>query len=119
MGGRRVAEARAGDDLASRSRGPTAAPDAPVPGNPDFKADQPQLPGTAGAAASAAGGVGRASAQELLAYIQQIGVEGLEPRRLRSGRTRDGDRDRQPGDHLSASRPSASTWFRPTSRSAM
>jgi murein L,D-transpeptidase YcbB/YkuD len=54
------------------------APDAPVPGNPDFKADQaqavvpppPPLPPAVWDLASAA---------ELLRYLQQIGVEGLKP----------------------------------------
>ena len=54
------------------------APDALAPGNPDFKADQsqvvlpppPPLPPVVW---------DLASAQQLLAYIQQIGVEGLNP----------------------------------------
>ena len=54
------------------------APDAPVPGNPDFKADQPQvqapppppLPPVVWDIPSAF---------ELLAYINQIGGEGLNP----------------------------------------
>jgi murein L,D-transpeptidase YcbB/YkuD len=64
----------------SAASGPKSAPDAPVPGNPDYQPDQPQ-------AAQAAPvppplppviwDVG--SAMELLAYIQQIGVEGLNP----------------------------------------
>jgi murein L,D-transpeptidase YcbB/YkuD len=53
-------------------------PDAPVPGNPDYKPDQPQtvlpppppLPPVVWDVASA---------QELLAYIQQIGSDGLNP----------------------------------------
>jgi L,D-transpeptidase YcbB len=58
--------------------GARTAPDAPVPGNPDFKADQlqivlpppPPLPPAVWDLASAA---------ELLRYIGQIGVEGLNP----------------------------------------
>ena len=54
------------------------APDAPVPGNPDFKADQtqvalpppPPLPPAVWDVPSA---------QELLAYIQQVGGDGLNP----------------------------------------
>jgi murein L,D-transpeptidase YcbB/YkuD len=58
---------------------PTTAPDAPVPGNPDFKADPlaaqpapapPPLPPVVWDVPSAL---------ELLAYIQQIGADGLNP----------------------------------------
>jgi murein L,D-transpeptidase YcbB/YkuD len=57
----------------------TVAPDAPVPGNPDFQADQQaaQVPAAPPPLPPAMWDV--ASAQELLAYIQQIGVEGLNP----------------------------------------
>jgi murein L,D-transpeptidase YcbB/YkuD len=57
----------------------TVAPDAPVPGNPDFQADQQaaQVPAAPPPLPPAMWDV--ASAQELLSYIQQIGVEGLNP----------------------------------------
>jgi murein L,D-transpeptidase YcbB/YkuD len=54
----------------------SAAPDAPVPGNPDLQADQPAAP-VPPPLPPAMWDI--ASAQELLAYIQQIGVEGLNP----------------------------------------
>jgi len=54
----------------------SVAPDAPVPGNPDFQADQPAAP-VPPPLPPAMWDI--ASAQELLAYIQQIGVEGLNP----------------------------------------
>ena len=57
------------------------APDAPVPGNPDFAPDPLQpLPAPQVAPAPLPPVVWDvASAQELLAYIQQIGGEGLNP----------------------------------------
>ena len=60
---------------------PRTAPDAPVPGNPDFAPDPLQpLPLPPAAPAPLPPVVWDiASAQELLAYIQQIGVEGLNP----------------------------------------
>ncbi len=55
-----------------------AAPDALVPGNPDYKADQQQavtsLPPPLPPAVW-----DMASAQDLVAYIEQVGVEGLDP----------------------------------------
>ena len=57
------------------------APDAPVPGNPDFAPDQlqavPLPPAVPAPLPPVVWDV--ASAQELLAYIQQISVEGLNP----------------------------------------
>jgi murein L,D-transpeptidase YcbB/YkuD len=56
------------------------APDAPVPGNPDFKADQPGAAETAPVPPPLPPVVWDVqSAQELVAYIQQIGGEGLNP----------------------------------------
>ena len=53
-----------------------AAPDAPVPGNPDFKSDQPVQPVPAPPPLPPA--IWDApSALQLLTYIQQIGAEGL------------------------------------------
>ena len=63
--------------------GSKVAPDAPVPGNPDYQPDQPDQPQAAQIAPippplpPVIWDVG--SAMELLAYIQQIGVEGLNP----------------------------------------
>jgi len=58
----------------------TATPEAPVPGNPDFKSDQPTatppvppVPPLPPAMWDAA------NALQLLAYIRQIGLEGLNP----------------------------------------
>jgi murein L,D-transpeptidase YcbB/YkuD len=57
-----------------------SAPDAPVPGNPDFKADQPQAVQAAPLPPPLPPVVWDVpSALELFAYIQQIGVEGLNP----------------------------------------
>ena len=56
----------------------TTAPDAPVPGNPDFKSDQPQVAEPASPPLPPAIW-DMPSALQLLAYIQQIGVEGLNP----------------------------------------
>jgi len=59
---------------------PKVAPDAPVPGNPDFAADQP-APGEAAPAPAPLPPVvwDVVSAQDLLNYIKQIGAEGLNP----------------------------------------
>jgi murein L,D-transpeptidase YcbB/YkuD len=55
-------------------------PEAPVPGNPDFAPDQPQGSEIAPAPAPLPPAVWDAvSAEDLLHYIQQIGVEGLNP----------------------------------------
>ena len=59
---------------------PAAPPDAPVPGNPDYQPDQPQAAQVSPVPPPlppVIWDVG--SAMELLAYIQQIGVEGLNP----------------------------------------
>jgi murein L,D-transpeptidase YcbB/YkuD len=57
-----------------------AAPDALAPSNPDFKADQPEGAQAAAVPAPLPPAVWDVeSAQELLAYIQKIGVEGLNP----------------------------------------
>jgi len=55
----------------------SVAPDAPVPGNPDFQADQQAGPALPPPLPPAIWDMG--SAQELLAFIQQIGAEGLNP----------------------------------------
>jgi murein L,D-transpeptidase YcbB/YkuD len=56
------------------------APDAPVPGNPDYKADQPQAAQAAPVAPALPPAVWDVpSALELVAYINQIGGEGLNP----------------------------------------
>jgi murein L,D-transpeptidase YcbB/YkuD len=55
------------------------APDAPVPGNPDFQADQQAQPVPAVPPPLPPIVWDLASAQALLAYIQQIGGEGLDP----------------------------------------
>jgi murein L,D-transpeptidase YcbB/YkuD len=56
------------------------APDAPVPGNPDFKADQPSAAEAAPLPPPLPPAVWDVpNALQLLAYIQQIGVEGLNP----------------------------------------
>ena len=80
----------------------SVAPDAPVPGNPDFQADQPAAP-VPPPLPPAMWDI--ASAQELLAYIQQIGVRGAQPRRLRRRGPRGGDPDRQSGDCLAGCDP--------------
>jgi murein L,D-transpeptidase YcbB/YkuD len=55
-------------------------PEAPVPGNPDFAPDQPQGSEIAPTPAPLPPAVWDAvSAEDLLHYIQQIGVEGLNP----------------------------------------
>jgi murein L,D-transpeptidase YcbB/YkuD len=56
------------------------APDAPVPGNPDYAPDQPQPAEIAPAPAPLPPVVwDPISAEDLLHYIQQVGVEGLNP----------------------------------------
>ena len=56
------------------------APDAPVPGNPDFMADQPDAAQAAPVPPPLPPAIwDLASAQQLLAYLQQIGGEGLNP----------------------------------------
>ena len=57
-----------------------AAPDAPVPGNPDFKSDQPATTVPAPVPPPLPPAIwDMPSALQLLTYIQQIGVEGLNP----------------------------------------
>jgi len=59
---------------------PKITPEAPVPGNPDFKADQQQPAEAAPAPAPLPPAVWDVvSAEDLLHYVQQIGVEGLNP----------------------------------------
>jgi murein L,D-transpeptidase YcbB/YkuD len=58
---------------------PRTAPDAPVPGNPDFKADQPQAPAAPIPPPLPPAIWDVPAALELLAYINQIGAEGLNP----------------------------------------
>ena len=54
-------------------------PQGAVPGNPDYKADQPQVPPAAVIPAPLPPAIWDAvSAQDLLHYIQQIGQEGLD-----------------------------------------
>ena len=56
----------------------SATPEAPVPGNPDFKSDQPQAAPPLPAPPPLPPAVWDVpSAMQLLAYIRQIGVEGL------------------------------------------
>jgi murein L,D-transpeptidase YcbB/YkuD len=55
------------------------APDAPTPANPDFKADQPQAAPVAPPPALPPAVWDLVSAEDLLAYIQQVGKEGLNP----------------------------------------
>ena len=56
------------------------APDALAPNNPDFKADQPEAAQAVAVPAPLPPAVWDVeSAQELLAYIQRVGVEGLDP----------------------------------------
>jgi murein L,D-transpeptidase YcbB/YkuD len=58
----------------------TAAPDAPAPGNPDYQADQPEAAETAPVPAPLPAAIWDVpNALQLLAYIQQIGAEGLNP----------------------------------------
>src|SRR5438045_3684528 len=60
--------------------GAKAAPDALAPSNPDFKADQPSAAEAAPLPPPLPPAIWDvASALQLLAYIQQIGVEGLNP----------------------------------------
>jgi murein L,D-transpeptidase YcbB/YkuD len=64
----------------ARPAAPKATPEAPVPGNPDFAPDQQQPPEAAPAPAPLPPPMwDMVSAQDLLHYIQQIGVEGLDP----------------------------------------
>ena len=66
--------------LPKSKRAPSTAPDALAPTNPDFKADQNETTPPATLPAPLPPVVWDvASAQELLAYIRQIGVEGLNP----------------------------------------
>jgi murein L,D-transpeptidase YcbB/YkuD len=58
----------------------TAAPDAPAPGNPDYQADQPQAAEAAPVPPPLPPAIWDVpNALQLLAYIQQIGAEGLNP----------------------------------------
>jgi murein L,D-transpeptidase YcbB/YkuD len=57
----------------------TTSPDAPVAGNPDFKADQPQAPAPPAPPPLPPAMWDVPSALQLLAYIEQIGIEGLNP----------------------------------------
>jgi murein L,D-transpeptidase YcbB/YkuD len=65
---------------APKSSTAKTAPDAPVPGNPDFKPDQPSAAEAAPLAPPLPPAIWDVpSALELLAYINQIGTEGLNP----------------------------------------
>jgi murein L,D-transpeptidase YcbB/YkuD len=55
------------------------APDAPVPGNPDYAPDQQETQPAAAPAPLPPPVWDAVSAEDLLHYIQQIGVEGLNP----------------------------------------
>jgi len=60
--------------------GPKAGPDAMAPGNPDFKADQPEAAQAAPVPPPLPPAIWDVySVQQLLGYIQQIGGEGLNP----------------------------------------
>src|SRR5690349_968418 len=58
---------------------PKVAPDAPVPGNPDFQADQSQAAPVPAPPPLPPAMWDMPSVMELATYIQQIGVEGLNP----------------------------------------
>jgi murein L,D-transpeptidase YcbB/YkuD len=58
---------------------PRIGPDAPVPGNPDFKAEQAQVAPAPLPPALPPVVWDVPSAQELLAYLQQVGGDGLSP----------------------------------------
>ena len=79
---RPLATAAAGP-AAAKPKAPAAkkpAPDALVPGNPDYAPDQPESPAAALAPAPLPPAVWDvANAEDLLHYIQQVGVEGLNP----------------------------------------
>ena len=69
---------------ASPSAKPAAKPEsaatgAPLPGNPDFKADQPQAQAAPLPPPLPPAVWDPVSAQDLVYYIQQIGIEGLNP----------------------------------------
>ena len=71
--------ARTGPAVRSQP-GAKTAPDALAPSNPDFKADQPSTAQTAPLPPPLPPAVwDQQSAADLLAYIHQIGVEGLNP----------------------------------------
>src|SRR6478609_3639297 len=60
--------------------GTKVAPDAPVPGNPDYQPDQSQAAQAAPVPPPLPPAVwDLRSASELVVYIQQVGVEGLNP----------------------------------------
>ncbi|HEY7959152.1 MAG TPA: L,D-transpeptidase family protein [Sphingomicrobium sp.] len=62
------------------TRTPKSGPDALAPSNPDFKADQPETAQQAPVAAPLPTAIWDVpSAMELLAYIRQIGGDGLDP----------------------------------------
>jgi murein L,D-transpeptidase YcbB/YkuD len=65
---------------AAAAKPKTAAPDAPAPGHPDYQADQPQEAEAAPVPPPLPPAIWDVpNALQLLAYIQQIGAEGLNP----------------------------------------
>ena len=65
---------------AAKSKAESAATGAPVPGIPDFKPDQPQAAQLVAPTPQLPPAMwDLVSAQDLLAYIQQVGKEGLNP----------------------------------------
>ena len=59
---------------------PKATPDGPVPGNPDFKPDQPERSDVLAEPVPLPPAIWDVvSAQDLLNYIKQIGIDGLNP----------------------------------------
>jgi murein L,D-transpeptidase YcbB/YkuD len=61
------------------AQAPNAAPDAPVPGNPDFAPDQPDASEAPAPAPLPPVAWDVISAEDLLHYIQQVGADGLNP----------------------------------------
>ena len=72
--------ARTNAQVTSTSRPARSGPDSLAPANPDFKADQPEAAQQTQVPAPLPPAIWDvASAQELLAYIKQIGGDGLNP----------------------------------------
>ena len=76
----RTPAARPAGQVTSTPRPAKSGPDALAPSNPDFKADQPEAAQQAPVAAPLPPAIWDVpSAMELLAYIRQIGGDGLNP----------------------------------------